>query len=345
MGISVEDASALEPASVVLESPPCLVCGASNFEMELDGVTDLVWKKPGVFAIQRCASCGLVMTRPRPTPASLGFYYAGAYSGGDAVDMAGFYEGPLGRALNHYRVITIEKVRKLLPSDRVLDVGCSQGFFLQVARERTGCQTAGIDLDEGSIAAGLARGRAELLQVGTLETVSVPPESQDVVTFYQCLEHDPDPVATLRRARAALRPGGLVVVEVPNWNTPWRMILGRRWMPLLIPQHLVHFGPTTLNQALSAAGLEPIHHQTMLFPIELVTSLGLWFEALLPAKTSGLGKVLHAVLRFVLLLVFWTIEVPAAFWMRVFRCAGHQTAIARKAPWDGRPSTGETPDP
>jgi hypothetical protein len=116
-------------------------------------------------------------------------------------------------------------------------------------------------------------------------------------------------------------------------------------MPLLIPQHLVHFGPATLNQALSAAGLEPIHHQTMLFPIELVTSLGLWFETVLPAKTSGLGKVMHALLRFALLLVFWTVEVPAAFWMRVFRCAGHQTAIARKAPQDGSPSTRETPDP
>lgn len=332
---------ALDPRDacpVPLESPACLLCGGEEFSLALEGLRDFAWRKPGVFRLDRCRGCGLVMTRPRPTVKGLDFYYEGAYSAGadstQAVDMAGFYRSGAGRLLNRYRLITIEKVRKLGPDDRLLDVGCSQGFFLDTAHAHTGCAVAGVDLDAGSVALARARGGAPAeYSVGRLIDDPVPAGSASVITFFECLEHDPDPVATLVAARRALRPGGLVVVEVPNWRSLWRVVLGRRWMPLLAPQHLVHFSPDTLRATLERAGFEFVHHQTMLFPIELVTSLGLWGEDLLGVRGPGphpLGKrALHGLMRLILLVVFWTVELPVAFWSRVFHVAGHQTAIGR----------------
>lgn len=328
---------------VPLEAPPCLLCGGEAFTVVLVGLRDYAWQKPGVFQLERCAACGLVMTRPRPTAEGLSFYYEGAYSGGgtatQAVDMAGFYQSAAGRLLNRYRLVTLEKVKKLGAGDRLLDVGCSQGFFLDTVHQQTGCAVAGIDLDAGSVDLARARGGAPAdYTVGRLIDDPIPAGSASVITFYECLEHDPDPVATLRAARRALKPGGLVVVEVPNWRSLWRALLGRRWMPLLAPQHLVHFSPATLRATLERAGFELVHQQTMLFPIELVTSLGLWGEDLLgmrgPATPGPAQRAAHALMRLILLVMFWTIELPVAFWSRVFHVAGHQTAIGR-APAEG----------
>ena len=69
------------------------------------------------------------MTRPRPTPEGLTFYYEGAYSDGTEapgeIDMRGFHNNA-GTLLNKNRTATIEKVRMPGPEDRVLDVGCSR---------------------------------------------------------------------------------------------------------------------------------------------------------------------------------------------------------------------------
>jgi SAM-dependent methyltransferase len=324
-------------APVPLESPPCLLCGGADFAVELEGVRDLVWRKPGAFQLARCRACGLVMTRPRPTAEGLNFYYAGAYSAGgegtDAVDMAGFYTGFFGRLLNRYRLVTIEKVQKLGAGDHLLDVGCSQGFFLDTAHAAAGCAVSGIDLDAGSIRLAEARGGAPAgYTVGRLVDDPLAAQSVSVVTFFECLEHDPDPVRTLTAARRVLRPGGLVVVEVPNWRSLWRITLGRWWMPLLCPQHLVHFTPDTLRATLRAAGFETVHHQTMLFPIELVTSVALWLGTLIGPKARDPGpgrRLVEAIVGLHLHLLFWTVEVPVAFWSRVFGVAGHQTIIGR----------------
>ena len=58
-----------------LEIPDCPICGQSTFETVHTDLTDNIWQKPGRFNIQRCVGCALVMTRPRPAPDSLAFYY------------------------------------------------------------------------------------------------------------------------------------------------------------------------------------------------------------------------------------------------------------------------------
>jgi SAM-dependent methyltransferase len=323
-------------APVPLESPSCLLCGGTDFTPVLTGVEDRVWHKPGRFTIARCAGCAFVMTRPRPTPEGLGFYYAEAYSGGaGAIDMRAFYTSWVGRLVNRYRLVTIEKVRKPSADDHILDVGCSQGFFLQAAREAVGCRTSGIDLDAGSIALAVDPA-ACAYHTGRLVDCTLPEGAFTVVTFFECLEHETDPVGALRAARRVLAPGGLCVVEVPNFGSPWRRVFGRSWMPLLIPQHLSHFTQPTLRAALERAGFEVVHQQTMLFPIEMTASTGIWLGRLLglrpvPAADRGAGrKLLDAAIGLLLTVLFWTVEVPTQFWLRVFGLAGHQTIIGRR---------------
>lgn len=309
---------------------PCIVCGGQQLNTVLDGITDKLWWKPGRFSIAVCADCGLAQSSPRPDADGLAEYYAGVYDSDEARDgLRVFYEGRVGRLLNYYRQVTIEKVRPVTDADHVLDVGCSYGFFLHAIQTHSGCLATGIDLDAGSIQHAVGRDKIDYRR-GTLQTANIEDGSVSIVTFFQCLEHDPTPVETLQAARKALRPGGLVVIEVPNWDGWLRSVCGRFWHPLFQPQHIGHFSPTTLADAVQRAGLRPVHHQTMLFPSELTLSL----RAALLHVILGEGKKPSAGFERVLaplwVLVFWLFDVPLQIFLRAISRAGHQTLIAER---------------
>jgi 2-polyprenyl-3-methyl-5-hydroxy-6-metoxy-1,4-benzoquinol methylase len=322
-------------APVTLESPDCPVCSGRQFTTVLEGARDLVWRKPGTFRLQRCDGCGLVLTRPRPAPDVLGFYYENAYSGEAQDGMRRFQtESGVGRMINRYRLAVMARVQKLSGSDRLLDVGCSYGGFLREARKASGCRVAGIDLDEGSIERAVDRETTEY-HVGSLLDADLPPGSFSVITFFESLEHHPEPVRTLARARELLAPGGLVVVEVPNWGGFWRRVFRGAWLPLLVPQHLFHFTPRTLRKALEAAGFKRIERQqTMFYPLEGVGSLGLWLGKVLRAPPPGSPPSWRTPFDLVwvllLLALYVATEVPTQALLRLLGAAGHQIAIARR---------------
>ncbi|MCB9536321.1 MAG: class I SAM-dependent methyltransferase [Myxococcales bacterium] len=322
-------------APVPLEAPPCPVCGGEDYAPVLTGARDHVWRKPGTFDLQACGGCGLVALRPRPTPAALGFYYEGTYSGEGEDGMRGFQtESGLGRLISRYRLAVMRKVRALGPDDHVLDVGCSYGGFLRVARADTGCRTSGIDLDAGSIEKAVDRDQATY-HVGLLTDVDLPEGDFTTITFFESLEHHTEPVAALKRAHALLAPGGACVVEVPNFGGLWRRVFRTSWLPLLVPQHLFHFTPDTLARTFQAAGFRTVaHHQTMFYPLEGVASLGIWLARVTKAPPMGAPpswRTPFDIVLFLLLVALWfVVELPSQAILRWTGLAGHQMAIAVK---------------
>jgi SAM-dependent methyltransferase len=83
-----------------------------------------------------------------------------------------------------------------------------------------------------------------------------PPNSFDRITMWQVLEHADHPPRVLAQVERVLRPGGQVVVEVPNYASIWARIFGRFWFPLELPFHLYQFSPATLSRMLRNARLE-----------------------------------------------------------------------------------------
>ncbi|MCA9543866.1 MAG: class I SAM-dependent methyltransferase [Myxococcales bacterium] len=322
-------------APVPLESPPCPVCAGARYRPTLTRVRDLVWRKPGEFTLAQCDGCGLVATRPRPTPDALGFYYEDAYSGEAEQGMRHFQtESGLGKLIARYRLGVLQKVRPLSAQDRLLDVGCSYGGFLRVAREATGCRTTGLDADEGSIAQAVDQDACDY-RVGHLVDQPDGAGSFECITFFESLEHHPEPVAALRKAYALLAPGGACVVEVPNFGGFWRKVFGRYWLPLLTPQHLFHFTPATLARAFEAAGFPTVTRQhTMFYPLEGVASLGLWLGKVLrsppPGSPPSWRTPFDLVLVLLLVALYFVVEVPSQALLRLLNASGHQIAVARK---------------
>ena len=294
-----------------------------------------MWRKPGTFEVHVCDACGLAATRPRPTADGLGFYYEGTYSGEGEEGMRRFQtESALGRLIARYRLAVMRKARRLGAADHLLDVGCSYGGFLRVARKDTGCRTSGIDLDAGSIEKAVDRDVTDY-HVGLLTGVELGDRRFSVITFFESLEHHTDPVAALRRAHDLLLPGGLCVVEVPNFGGLWRRVFRTYWLPLLIPQHLYHFTPTTLRRALEAAGFQRVvHQQTMFLPLEGIASLGIWLARVLrsppPGSKPSWRTPIDVTLALALVALYFVFEIPSQAVLRVLGLAGHQTALAIK---------------
>jgi SAM-dependent methyltransferase len=155
------------------------------------------------------------------------------------------------------------------------------------------------------------------------------------VTLFQSLEHHDDPIAALRAVHALLKPGGACVVEVPDFDGAWRRVFRAWWLPLLVPQHLFHFTPRTLRQALEATGFEvPRPHRSMFYPAESTASLGLWLNARLGRPLRGFRlrwQRPDGVLLLALLAAWWLlVELPSQALLVALGRSGHQLLVGRK---------------
>lgn len=111
---------------------------------------------------------------------------------------------------------------------RVLDAGCGDGLLsLAMAKHHETWALTGVDLREdlleGARSRAVARGLPNAQFVpGNLEA-PLPRQDNDAVLAVECLSEIPDDARALRMMGEALRPGGLLVVQVPERD--WRPVL------------------------------------------------------------------------------------------------------------------------
>lgn len=195
------------------------------------------------FEVRRCRSCRLTYVSPRPDAEHLAAYYPDGYFGKRHPVLKDFFMNLRVRALP-----------PVPAGGRVLDIGCGRGDFLMACR-RKGWQVAGVE-QAGAPIMELRR-ELGLEVVATTELSVLPDDSFDVVTLWHVFEHMADPRATLRDAHRLLKPGGSIVIEVPNFGS-WQARLGpKHWFHLDVPRHLLHFERKTLAAMLEAEGFAP----------------------------------------------------------------------------------------
>ncbi len=204
------------------------------------------------FEIWRCERCGLARTCPEPPPERAADYYPSAYYGTSAARRFPGTVEALQRFLYARRARAGERLAGA--PGRVLDVGCGRGFLLEAFRRR-GWTVQGTELDERS--ATYAR-EVLGLPVETLPVASWPwPDGHfDAVAVWHVLEHLSSPADLLERARRLLRPGGVLLVGVPNFASPEARLARGAWFHADVPRHLAHFTPEWLDRALDASGLD-----------------------------------------------------------------------------------------
>ncbi len=168
---------------------------------------------------------------------------------------------------------------------RVVDVGCGRGDLAAGFVDR-GWTATGVEPSPEACA--VARTRGVDARVGTLADVVLEPDAYDAAVFHHSLEHTSDPVGDLEKTHAALRPGGLALITVPNFGNWQPRTMRSRWYHLDLPRHRTHFTPDGLRRALTTAGYEVERITTSTSTVGLPASIqyALFGRCLFP---GGLG--------------------------------------------------------
>jgi SAM-dependent methyltransferase len=227
----------------------------------------------------RCPACDLVFA-PDSSHARLRELYGDAYF--EDYGMEGAYDehAEQRRQEAHVRA---RWLRGVAPTGgRLLEVGCASGWFLAEARA-IGYDAVGIEPAGEMAAAARERSGAEV-HTAMLEDAALAPGSFDVAGAFHVLEHLAAPRDALSAVRSALRPGGRLLLELPNIASLRAAREGEDWYGMEPAHHVAHYSPRALDALLRAAGLQPevvesVHPGTLLVAREAFGPRGLAFQA------------------------------------------------------------------
>ena len=156
-----------------------------------------------------------------------------------------------------------------LPGKQVLDVGCGGGILAE-SMARRGAQVLGIDLATKPLRVAqlhaLETGAEglEYREVAVEVLADEVPETFDVVTCMEMLEHVPDPASVLRACGRLARPGGWLFFSTINRNPKAFAfaILGAEYLLRLLPKGTHEYArfirPSELAGWCRAAGVDPV---------------------------------------------------------------------------------------
>ncbi len=238
-----QPSSAVPGPDVIASAEPithCQLCGS--------GKRTLKFAEPP-FEVVTCDDCGLVYVTPRLTGQALIDIYDADYWKSQDPKLRGYadYASESSLYLKTFQKRMALVNRWVRPGARVLDVGCAAGYFLRVMAEN-GHDVHGVELSEPIAKEAIAALGADRVHIGTLDDAvkakDYAPQSFDLITLWDVIEHVPDPQSVLRRIRELLKPGA--------------RLLGRRWHHYKHHEHLFHFTPGTADRLLAECGFRTL---------------------------------------------------------------------------------------
>jgi 2-polyprenyl-3-methyl-5-hydroxy-6-metoxy-1,4-benzoquinol methylase len=211
----------------------CLVCSSKTID-SINGYENA--------HLSKCKSCGFVFSKKIPTQQELITHYQD-YGRDD-------YLSPITIKRYHELLDEFEKFRK---TNRLIDVGCGIGYFLEEAKKR-GWEVYGTEYTVEAIQICEAKG-VEMHQ-GPLDTANYDQEF-DVITSFEVLEHINNPQEEMSYFNQILRTGGLVYCTTPNFDSFSRRKLKGSWNNICYPEHLSYYTASTMKKLLLENSLIP----------------------------------------------------------------------------------------
>lgn len=203
--------------------------------------------------IVACDTCGTGVTVPPPTrdPSSEELFLD-RYSNSRLDRRGQWYKEARKRC---------EWVKKWLPiGSTILELGSATGEFLSVAMDE-GYSVMGVETSDW---AARQTPSGPHVFIGDLSTWREENHDRtvDAVIAFHVLEHVPDPVGLLKEICGVLCQAGVVILEVPNWESRDAQLQKERWEAASLDDHVVHFTPESLELAAAKAGLDAVRVTT-----------------------------------------------------------------------------------
>jgi len=225
-----------------------------------------------VFVAMQCETCGLVYLNPRPNISEFETIYPSNYHAFDfsAADFGIVYK--IRSRLEANRVLSW---CKNLPDDaKILDVGCGDGFHLNLLKKygNKTWQLEGIDVDRR--AAEMAEKSGLKVHIGTVESLNLPKNSYDFAFMVQTIEHVAHPEKVLSAVFEILKPGGKLVVVTDNTDSfDFKFFKNSYWGGYHFPRHWNLFNRKSLTKLAEKVDFKVFDFTTQVSPVNWVYSI------------------------------------------------------------------------
>ena len=223
------------------------------------------------FNILKCKNCGLVYTNPQPSDDEIKRLYS-FERGYDTWVLDPIKSKKIFNEKRKGFRENIKLVQEYKKSGFLLDVGCSSGLFLELARSFS-WKCYGVEVNKDT--AAIAKQKGFNIIVGDLLNAEFPDETFDVITFWEVLEHVKDPTSTLRRARSLLKDDGYLFISTPNISgfepKVGYYLMGKTinfWRHPQPPGHLYQFSKVTIQKLLQKTGFKAVSIQMEEIPLD-----------------------------------------------------------------------------
>lgn len=208
-----------------------------------------------------CAECGYAHVFPMYSATELEHYYSSVFA--ESTPSHSWFE-------------KVQNVLRWKTGGDILDLGCWEGVQLEYF-QKAGWNCTGLELNQKAAAISRAKGINVLEIPISAFFERCAGQQWDVINLAYVLEHIPDPIGFLASIGRHLKPGGILILEVPNEFNPFQQAYLQRekvqpyW--IFLPEHVNYFNKESLSRLVSRGGWTILHGESC-FPMEMFLLMG-----------------------------------------------------------------------
>ena len=262
-------------AEMELVSTKCFICELNDSKIIGAGKDYEYDTSNDIFVMMKCKSCGLVYLNPRPSISTFERIYPQNYH---AINFSSQHFGIV------YQIRSwLEAKRFMSACDdlqanaRILDVGCGDGFHLNLLRRygKKSWTLEGIDLDKRAVE--MARKSGLVIYNGSVESINLPENSYDLAFMVQTIEHVEKPDEVMRAIRGLLKPGGKLVIVTDNTDSlDFKLFKRNYWGGYHFPRHWHLFSQNSLSKLAEKTDFQVARLGTIITPVNWVYTVHNW---------------------------------------------------------------------
>ncbi len=235
----------------------------------------------------KCATCGLVQITPMPGKKEIAELYHEDFD---------HFDPYIEQSEVHHTYFRqkLGELKRNLHDLKLLDIGCLTGILL-IEAKRKGMRVVGVDISADAVKYCCSQ-RLKVFN-GTVQSIerTLKPKSFDVVTAFQVIEHERDPLKMMKRIYLLLKRNGTVMMATPSYGGFWRKLMGKRWFGFAHPEHVVLFDFATMRMLLEKSGFRDIEIRAdspRPFPLSFAFTRGADYFPWLGWALKPIGKLL-----------------------------------------------------
>lgn len=243
------------------------------------------------FVIWLCNICLLRFTQDAPDETDIARYYKSE----EYISHTNTSKGFINRLYLTVRKFTLEQKCKTvkehtgLQTGTLLDVGAGTGAFIKKMQQKNWNVTG---IEPNNDARNVAKQNFDLKLQPNDALNALPKHSFDAITLWHVLEHVHDLHGYMDILKSLLKPGGVLFIAVPNYQSLDAEIYGLTWAAYDVPRHLYHFSPQSVKALVQRHGLKITAQKPMWFDAFYISLLSSKYKN---GKTAWMGASANAI--------------------------------------------------